>query len=248
MDLRYFVAGSFGKKEGFGQGRSMTSSHMMGDRERGLMPMMGALGGPVATAVGAALAFKVLKHPHAALAWHGDGGSNRGDVHESMNFASALGLPVVFFFVNNGWAISVASSYALSAERLSDRAAGYGMPGVTIDGSDPVEVYVTVSEALERARRDHKPSVVEAVVRRAGAHSVNDPDAYRSEEDRERDREYDPVKRYEASLIAQGVLDEPAAAEVWRSITAEIDDAIAYADGCSEPGLEDMLGGVYEER
>jgi len=248
MDLRYFVAGSFGKKEGFGSGRSMTSSHMMGDREHGLMPMMGALGGPVATAVGAALAFKVLDQPNASLAWHGDGGSNRGDVHESMNFAAALRLPVVFFFVNNGWAISVPSTYALSAENLADRAAGYGMEGVIVDGSDPVAVYLAVSAALERARTERIPSVVEAKVRRAGPHSVNDPDVYRSDEERDRDREYDPVHRYEARLVAEGLLAEDAAAQVWSSIEAEIDDAIAYAGTLSEPGLDDLMHGVYEER
>jgi len=248
MDLRYLVAGAFGRKEGFGQGRSMTSSHMMGDRDKGLIPMMGAVGGPVATAVGAALAFRVLDQSNAALAWCGDGASNRGDVHESMNFAAALRLPVVFFFVNNGWAISVPASYGVSVDRLAGRAAAYGMEGVTVDGADPVAVYTAVSGALDVARSERWPSVVEATVRRAGPHSVNDPDTYRSDDDRAADRDYDPVHRYEARLVADGLLDEVAAAAVWAGIAAEVDDAIAYADGCSEPSLDDMLAGVYDEK
>jgi 2-oxoisovalerate dehydrogenase E1 component alpha subunit len=247
LDLNYFVAGTFGKKEGFSAGRSMVSSHMMGDRSKGLIPMQGALGGPVASGVGAALAFRQLKKPNAVLIPHGDGGSNRGDVHESMNFASALGLPAVFLFINNGWAISVPSSYALSAPRLADRAAGYGMEGVTIDGSDPRVVYEVVSEALERARRDRLPSVVEAVVRRAGAHSVNDPDLYRSDQDREEDAIYDPVMRFERTLKEESLLDDAAAAVVWAEITERIDAAIAYADGCSEPGAEILHTGVYAD-
>lgn len=247
LDLRYFVAGAFGKKEGFGQGRSMTSSHMMGDPSKGLLPMQGGVGGSVATATGAALAFKVQDRRSAVLAWIGDGASNRGDVHESMNLAAVLELPIVFLFLNNGWALSVASSYAIPVPRLSDRAAAYGMRGITVDGSDPVEVYLTVSEALGRARRDREPSVVEVVVRRAGPHSVNDPDLYRSEEERVADREYDPVRRYEAVLVEQGLLEPDAAVALWQEIEAEIVGAVAYADACSEPGLEDLLSGVYEE-
>jgi TPP-dependent pyruvate/acetoin dehydrogenase alpha subunit len=247
LDLRYFIAGVFGKKEGFGQGRSMTGSHMMGDPSKGLLPMQGGVGGSVATATGAALAFKVQDKRAAVLAWIGDGASNRGDVHESMNLAAVLELPVVYLFVNNGWALSVPSSYALAVPHLSDRAAAYGMRGVTVDGSDPVEVYVTVSEALEQARHDRVPSVVEVVVRRAGPHSVNDPDLYRSEEERVADREYDPVRRFEASLVEQGLLEPDAVAALWREIEEEIDEAVAFADDCSEPGLEDLLSGVYEE-
>ncbi|MCC6617596.1 MAG: thiamine pyrophosphate-dependent dehydrogenase E1 component subunit alpha [Chloroflexi bacterium] len=247
MDLKYLIAGSFGKKEGFGQGRSMTSSHAMGDRSKGLLPMQGGLGGAVANATGAALAFKVAKQPNAALCWSGDGASNRGDVHESMNLAAVLGLPAVFFFVNNGWSLSVPASYGVSVEHLSQRAASYGMRGITIDGTDPVEVYRTVGEALERARHDREPSVVEAMVRRGGAHSVNDPDSYRTDADRERDRVEDPVMKYQASLIGRGLLDDATAAALWKDIEVQIDEAIAYADACTEPGLEDLLAGVYEE-
>jgi len=245
-DLRSLVAGAFGKKEGSGQGRTMTGSHMMGDRSKGLIPMGGPLGGPVATGVGAALALKLQGRPGAVLIWHGDGASSRGDVHESMNFASVLHLPAVFFIVNNGWALSTAASYGVSIKRLSDRAAGYGMRGITVDGSDPVEVHAAVSEALERARREFEPSVVEAVVRRAAPHGINDPDLYRSDGDRVLDREYDPVARFERSLIEKGILKKEDAAEIWREIEERIADAVAYADGCSEPGLEELISGVYE--
>lgn len=247
MDPDDLVAGAFGKKEGFGQGRTMTGSHMMGQRDKGLIPAQGGVGGAVATGTGAALAFRVLDERQAVLIWQGDGGANRGDVHESMNLASVMGLPAVFYFVNNGWGLSVPSDYSLSVERISDRAAAYDMPGVTIDGSDPVTVYETVSEALDRARRDRQPSLVEVMVRRAGPHSVNDPDLYRSEEERELDEDYDVVERFETSLVDEGVMTAAEAEQVWEDVRERIREAVDYADSCSEPDVDDLLSAVYAD-
>lgn len=165
-----------------------------------------------------------------------------------MNFASVLNLPAVFYFVNNGWAISVPSSYALSVEHISQRAAGYNMPGVTIDGRDVLKVYETVSEALERARQGGGPSLVEAMVDRWSAHSANDPDIYRTDEQRAAIRKIDPIKVYEAVLEVRGLLDHGKRHAVRQEVLEELDAAIEYAESCTEPGFEDLMFGVYDER
>jgi len=246
MDLNYFMAGLFGKREGFGQGHSPVGSHMSGDADLGMMPMAGAIGTHFNTGVGAALAKKLKKEASAVLVFCGDGGSNRGDVHEGMNFASVFKLPVVFFFVNNGWSISVKSNFALSVDHISERAAGYGMPGITIDGRHVLEVYETVAGALERARRGEGPTLVEVLVDRWTAHSANDPDIYRSDQDRAAARRIDPVSEFEAILEERGLLSEADKKAVRDEITARLEDAIDYAESCTEPDYDSMVSGVYQ--
>jgi pyruvate dehydrogenase E1 component alpha subunit len=240
------MAGIFGKKEGYGQGRCMVGSHMQSDPAHGLMPNPGSLGAASAVTTGAALAIKLQGRPNAVLCTQGDGASSRGDNHESMNFASVLKLPVVFFFINNGWGATTRTSDALSVPRISDRAAAYGMRGVTVDGFDPVDVYTAVSDALERARHDREPSIVEVLVRRCAPHNFADPDIYRSDEDRERDRLYDPVGAFEKRMLEQRLLTESEVSEVRREVGDQIEAAVAYADSCTEPELADMLAAVYE--
>jgi TPP-dependent pyruvate/acetoin dehydrogenase alpha subunit len=247
MDLNYYVAGLFGKKEGFGQGHSPVGSHMTGDASLGMLPVVGSVGSQFNFGVGAALAKKLQHQPNAVLLFCGDGGANRGDVHEGMNFASVFDLPVVFMFVHNGWAISVRTDFALSVEHISERAAGYNIPGVTIDGRDVLKVYETVSGALDRARRGEGPMLVEAMVDRWSAHSGNDPDIYRSDEERAAARRIDPIKNFEAVLEARGLLDERQKQTVRDDIAARLETATNYAESCTEPDYEAMVSGVYQE-
>ncbi len=246
MELNYLVAGLMGKKEGFGRGHSPVGSHMTGDASLGMMPVTGTIGSQFNFGVGAALAKKLQHKPNAALIFTGDGGSNRGDVHEGMNFASVLNLPAVFLFVNNGWAISVKAEFALSVKYISQRAAGYNIPGETIDGRDVLKVYEAVSKALERARRGDGPSLVEAIVDRWTAHSGNDPDIYRTDEERAAARQIDPIQKHETVLEARGLLDRELKESIGDEIARRIDEAIEYAEGCSEPDYEDISYGVYK--
>lgn len=208
MDLNFFMAGLFGKKEGFCQGRTPVGSHMGGDASMGLLPVQGSVGSHFTIGVGAALAFKLQHKPNAVLIPLGDGGSNRGDVHEGLNFASILKLPMVIMLSNNGWSISVRASYAVSVEKISTRAIGYDIPGVTIDGRDVLKVHETISEALERARNGEGPTLIEAMVDRWTAHSANDPDIYRTDEERAEARKIDPIREYEKVLEKKKLLDE----------------------------------------
>jgi len=247
MPLNYLMAGMFGKSEGLGQGRTPAGSHMNGDPSIGLLPTAGSVGSSFNIGVGAALAMKLQHRPNAVLIITGDGGSNRGDVHEGMNFAAVFNLPALFYFINNGWAISVSADYALSVKHISQRASGYGIPGVTVNGRDVLEVYEAVSAALERARQGGGPMVIEAMVDRWSAHSANDPDIYRTDEERAELRKVDPILNYESHLEGKGLLDEETKQDVREEITAALDAAVAYADACTEPDFSHMTYGVYKE-
>jgi TPP-dependent pyruvate/acetoin dehydrogenase alpha subunit len=247
IDLKFFMAGMFGKKEGFGQGRIPVGSHMCGDPAIGLVPIQGAIGSPFTAGVGAALALKLQHKPNAVLSFLGDGGSSRGDVHEGMNFAGVQNLPLVIMLINNGWSLSVRSEFAIPVEQISIRAAGYGFPGMTIDGRDVLKVYETTSEALDRARSGGGPTLIEAMVDRWTAHSANDPDIYRTDEEREVAKKIDPIREYEKVLEEKNLLDEEKKVEIRNRISAQIEEAVTYADSCSEPGYEELIFGVYKE-
>jgi TPP-dependent pyruvate/acetoin dehydrogenase alpha subunit len=247
MDLDFFMAGMFGKKEGFGQGRVPVGSHMCGNPTIGMVPMQGAIGSPFTAAVGAALALKLQHKPNATLFFLGDGGSSRGDVHEGMNFAAVENLPLVIVLINNGWSLSVRSEFAIPVENLSVRAAGYGFEGVTIDGRDVLKVYETVSKALEKARKGGGPTLVETMVDRWSAHSANDPDIYRTDEEREEAKKIDPIREYEKVLEKEKILDDKKKKTIQAEITKQLDEAVAYADSCTEPGFEELVYGVYKE-
>ena len=247
MDLNFFMAGLFGKKEGFGQGRVPVGSHMCGDAEMGLLPSEGLIGSSFVVGVGAAFAMKLQHRPNATLIFTGDGGANRGDVHEGMNFAAVFKVPAVFLLINNGWSLSVKASYGLSVEHLSERAPGYNIPGTTIDGRNVLEVYEAMSGAMAAARSGEGPVLVEALVDRWSAHSVNDPDLYRTDEERAQARQRDPIKEYETLLLGQGLLSEAAIETISREIEVELNSAIDYAEGCSEPDIECLTYGLYQD-
>jgi pyruvate dehydrogenase E1 component alpha subunit len=173
-------------------------------------------------AVGYALGCKLDHSTQIVLACFGDGATSEGDWHEGMNFAGVFRCPVVFLCQNNHWAISVPLEKQ-TAGRIAERAAGYGFPGVRIDGNDVLTIYAVVRNAAERARRGEGPTLIEAVTYRMGAHSsADDPTRYRSDDELAAWSPRDPVARYEAWLRAEGLLDDGRAG----AIRAEA-DAIA---------------------
>jgi 2-oxoisovalerate dehydrogenase E1 component alpha subunit len=180
---------------------------------------------PVATqlvhAVGWALGAKLDGRPACALAYFGDGSASEGDFHEAANLAAVFRVPAVLFCQNNGWAISVPSRLQFAAP-IAARAAGYGMPGVRVDGNDVLAVYRATREALERARAGGGPTLIEALTYRLGPHTTaDDPSRYRDEAEVERWRALDPIERYRRFLLASGAADPAyvkaceAEAETW---------------------------------
>jgi TPP-dependent pyruvate/acetoin dehydrogenase alpha subunit len=175
---------------------------------------------PVATqllhAVGIALAAKIRKTGQVAMTSMGEGSSNQGDVHEGLNFAAIHKLPFVFVVENNGYAISVPAAMEVSVEDVADRASGYGIPGVVVDGADVLACYSAARDAVARARAGDGPTLIEAKVTRLTGHSSDDQQTkYRTEEDLESGREQDALPRFRQQLRDAGVLTDEIETRSW---------------------------------
>lgn len=248
MSLRDLMAGYYARKEGLGGGRSPTGSHMYGDISKHIVPMPGIIGSGIPVATGVGLGLKLQKKGGVVVCFFGDGASNRGDFHEGINMAAALKLPVIFLLANNGYSISVSVEMATGMNTLSSRGAGYGIPGVTVDGNDVRAVHETVETAVKRARKGEGPSLVECLVHRWTGHSISDADIYRTDKEKEEGEKLDPVQRFKNELISEGSLTEKEYQDLEKQVADEIEDAVQYSENeCSDPDPADILRGVYSE-
>jgi 2-oxoisovalerate dehydrogenase E1 component alpha subunit len=209
-------------------------------------------GAPVATqlpqAAGTALASKLRGLDEVTAVYFGDGATSVGDVHEAMNFAGIHDLPVIFVCEFNGYAISVSWSKQAAIENVAIRARGYGFPGVTVDGNDVLAVYAAMKEAVERARKGHGPTFLEAKTYRIVPHSSDDDDRrYRTREEVEKWAARDPVANFAATLDDLGVLDEDGRSEVESRINREVDEATDRAEAAPHPDPESALDHVLLE-
>jgi TPP-dependent pyruvate/acetoin dehydrogenase alpha subunit len=246
MGLKDLMAGYFAKREGISGGRAPTGSHMYGDLEKGIVPYPGIIGSTIPVAVGVGLGLKLNKKNQVVVCIFGDGAANRGDFHESLNMAAALKLPVVFALMNNGYSMSVSVERATGMQTLAVRAAGYGIPGVTVDGNDVREVIAETQKAVQRARIGEGPSLVECIVNRWTGHSISDADLYRTDEERNRARKNDPIVRFKNELEAEGVITEEEYTRLEEDVKAEIDEAVRYSEKeCTNPDPPDIMRGVY---
>ena len=195
---------------------------------------------PVATqvlhAVGLALAAKLRRTEQVAITYLGEGSSNQGDFHEGLNFAGIHHLPVVIVVENNGYAISVPSRLESAVEDITTRAAGYGMPGVIVDGADTLACYRAGKEAIDRARRGDGPTLIEAKVTRMTAHSSDDQHTkYRPAEELEAEKARDPLPRFRQQLRDAGILDDAEEARITADARAVVEDATDWAESQPEP-------------
>ena len=193
------------------------------------------VGGHLPHSVGAAYASRVLGEDAVAMCWFGDGASSEGATHEAMNMAAVASLPVVFICENNGFAISVPTSKQMAAP-VATRAAGYGMPGVTIDGTDVEAVHAASASAVARARANGGPSLIELTVPRLVPHSSQDDEKYRSDADRASAAKLDPLPRLEARLLADGIRDQRALDADRQAVADLVHDDLQRA--LSEPDPE----------
>jgi TPP-dependent pyruvate/acetoin dehydrogenase alpha subunit len=200
-------------------------------------------------AVGLAMAAQIQKEPVVTLACLGDGATSEADFHVSANFAGVRKAPVVFFCLNNQWAISTPSTLQTASQTFAVKALGYGFPGVRVDGNDAVAVHVTVKEAVERARRGDGPTLIEALSYRVSAHtSSDDPSRYRDEQVTARWRaERDPIARLYTLLRALGILDDRANTLMAEDIDREIRDAVSAEETSPSPPLSSLIEDVYAE-
>ncbi len=213
----------------------------------GVLGESGTLGGCFPIATGAGLSIQVKGEDKVVLCFFGDGTSNRGTFHESMNLCAVKKLPVVFLCENNGWAVSMPTERSPALKDIAGRAAGYDIPGKAVDGNDPEAVYDAVNEAVKRARAGQGPSLIEAKTYRLWGHWVGDPETYRSREEVEKHWRQDPVPRYEHKLLEEKVLTERAKAEIEAEVKAKIDQAVEFMRAQAFPKPETALEDVFAE-
>jgi 2-oxoisovalerate dehydrogenase E1 component alpha subunit len=209
-------------------------------------------GSPVGTqllqATGIAYAAKLRKEDTVTAAYSGEGGFSQGDAHEAMNFAAIHKLAVIFVCENNGYAISVPQTKQMAIENVADRAAGYGFPGVVVDGNDVLAVYEVSKKAVERARRGEGPTLIEAKVYRFTAHSSDDDDKrYRKAEEIVLGKQKDPISKYATYLREAGLLTDKVEQEISQRVENQVDDATDYAENAPDPKPEELRKFVYSK-
>ena len=196
-------------------------------------------------AVGAALASKMRKENAVVMSYIGDGGCNVGDFHEGLNMAAVMSLPFILIIENNQFAYSTPASKQSIAQKLSDRAIGYGIPGYTVDGTDVVKVYDVCKKAVERSRRGDGPTLIETITMRMQGHSASDDASYVPKGMVEEWRKKDPIEKFEKILRNDRVLNEQLQKQIRDTIGKNIDEALSVAvESPYAPG-EDAAEGVF---
>lgn len=247
IGARQVMAELFGRTGGVsgGWGGSM---HLF-DASVKLLGGYGIVGGQMPPATGAALAIAYRKEPGpdcpAVMCLLGDGTTNIGAFHESLNLAGIWHLPVVYVIVNNGLGMGTTVEAASAEPELYKRGCSYRIPGVRVDGNDVLAVRDAASEALQQARLHRRPGLVEAVSSRLRGHSVVDPARYRSPEEADRARLADPIPALQARLVETGALDQAEAARIEAEAAAVVADAVAYAEDSPPPGLDQLFANSY---
>ena len=239
MPLKRLISEVSGKKTGCCGGKGGTM-HMF-QPDIGIMGTVGIVGGGIPIAVGIGLALHMQRRDNVVVSFFSDGASNNGAFHESLNLASLWKLPVIFVCENNLYATSISVRRSTPVENISVRAAGYGMPGITVDGNRVDDVYAAAKEAIERARRGDGPSLVECKTYRVRGHFEGDDAFYRSKEEVAEARKRDPIDYWKRLLKDAGEIAEAEVDEITAAIDAEVAEAAAFAEASPFPAPEDAL-------
>ena len=230
-DVKKAMAELLGKSTGFCKGKG--GSMHLADFSIGILGESGILGSSIPTAVGAALGSQLQGNDRVAVPFFGDGASNEGAFHESLNLAAIWKLPVVFLCENNQYAVTSSFKKMVASENISDRAAAYNIPGVLVDGQDVIAMYEAVSEAVTRARAGEGPALIEGLTYRYFDHSlglnriVQDP--YREDEEVEHWKQRDPILIHGQLLLSQGIATQAELDALEAEVAAEIDEATEFA-------------------
>ena len=234
-----------GRRDSFTCGRDGTGHYS--DPSLKIYGNISHLGAMVPVACGVALASKIRKEPSVVLTYIGDGGSNIGEVHEGLAMASVMRLPLILIVENNQYAYSTPTSKQFIAKNLSDRASGYGIPGITVDGTDILEVYRVSKEAFNRAREGEGPTIIESVTMRMHGHAAHDNAWYVSKELLSEWKKKDPIERFEKILLNGSVLTTGKIKSIFVEIQQNIEEAITTAEKSPYPSGEEVTDGVYAE-
>lgn len=243
-NVRAMMAELHGKYEGLNHGKG--GSMHIADVDIGMLGATGIVGSGMPIAVGSAIAAKVLKNNKVTICFHGDGGTNQGVWHESINMAAAWKLPAIFLIENNQHAIATKAEWVCGQTDLYKRAIGYGIEGVQVDGFNVFEVYKAVKKAVEKARTGEGPTLIEARFMRILGHFVADDQWYRDVDEANLFWEVCPIKRMREYFIDNKLLSAEEVDTIQANAIAEVADAINYAQNeCTEPPAEILYDDIY---
>lgn len=247
MTAKDLMLSGFAKAEDPNSGGRQMPGHF-GQKKNRIVTGSSPVTTQVPHAVGIALAGRMKKENLVTFVTFGEGSSNQGDFHEGANFAAVHKLPVIFMCENNKYAISVPYDKQVACERISDRAIGYGMPGETVDGNDPLEVYRAVKEAAERGRRGEGPTLIETISYRLTPHSSDDDDrSYREQTEVAEAKKKDPILTFAQYLTSLGILTDEKEKEIIDNIMAVVNEATEYAEAAPFADPNHALKYVYAE-
>ena len=246
MPIREYVAHMFGNAEDTAKGRQMPNHFQC--KEVNFPSWSSVLGTQLPHAVGVAMAMKSRGDQSVVAAYAGDGATSSNGFHSALNFAAVRGAPVVFLVVDNGWAISVPSAKQTQASSYGAKAKAYGMPGVDVDGNDPLACFMATSEAVERARKGNGPSLVAFRTYRMGGHSSSDdPARYRMDEEVEYWERRDPIRRLETFIKSIDLYSGEEARALRDSLASEVRSAVRDAEAVGPPPLDSLVEDVFAE-
>ncbi len=245
-DIKFMIAELFGKRTGTNKGKG--GSMHIAKVSVGNLGANGIVGGSIPTATGAGLSIKLRGTDQVSVCFFGDGGSNQGVFHESLNIASIFDLPVIFVCENNMYAISTPISYSARVADISERAASYRIPGVSVDGMDVVTVYKAAQASVERARKGLGPTLLECKTYRYRGHAgpyemepYGDQTPYRSKEELESWKKRDPIAGLRRQMLERNILIEDKIKRIEDDISQEIEEAVIFAEESPDPAPEEAL-------
>ena len=244
VDLKEMMAELLGKATGTNKGKGGTMH--IADINKGMLGANGIVGSNIPVATGAALSAKVLGTDRVSVVFFGDGAANQGSLHEAMNLASIWSLPVLFVCENNRYAESTPFEYSVAGESVANRAEGYGMPGVTVDGQSVLDMYEVGGEAVARARAGEGPTLIEAqTYRYLGHFGADNPLGYRTEEEEAHFKARDCIDRLTAHCLEPGVATKEELAALDQRASDAVAEASKFADESPFPGPEELYTDVY---
>jgi pyruvate dehydrogenase E1 component alpha subunit len=242
-DPKKMMAELLGRATGYSGGKG--GSMHIADMDKHMLGANGIVGGGMGLATGAALTAKLQKTGAVAICFFGDGALEQGILHETTNLAAIWKLPVVFVCENNQYAMSARSDWSVAGGNPAARAAGYGIPGETVDGMDLFAVHARASDLIERARRGDGPAYLVCNTYRYHGHHAGDPLNYREREEVERWRQQDPIERVKQVIVAQGAMSAEEIAELEQRIEAQVDEAVEFAKSSPDPTPDQLMTDIY---
>lgn len=242
-ELKRTMAEILGKKTGYCKGKG--GSMHIADFNVGMLGATAVVGAGLPIAVGAGLSAKLRKTDQVVACFFGEGASNQGTFHESINMASAWSLPVIFVCENNLYAMGTHQSRIMNVENIADRAVAYGIPGVMVDGNDVLAVFEASQKAVDRARGGGGPTLIECKTYRHKGHSRVDPAKYRPKEEVEQWLARDPLKQFKGVLLQNSGFSQSEVQEIEEKVAADIEDAVKFAVQSPYPAPEEALEDVY---